>query len=188
MPGELASLHELRGGLGAAGFLAAVVAAVALTVLLVGLLRSRGGRAGWNAARVLVVVLVAGSLAGIADLTLFGREGLGAQQRLALDPLVGARGWAGIAWRPVIDNVTLFVPLGASLALLLCRRSWSVPLVLALLVSVAVETFQWAMPTGRIANSADVIANTVGAAVGVSIARLLGGCRMPRRIVAARRR
>jgi glycopeptide antibiotics resistance protein len=112
------------------------------------------------------------SLAGIAELTLFGTQVLGASQRFALDPIVGARGWSGIAWRPVIDNVTLFVPLGAAIAALWCRRSWlSGPRSPQRPCRVGVEAFQWAFPTGRIANSADVIANTVGAGLGIALAR-----------------
>jgi hypothetical protein len=181
MPGEIAALRALRASLDAGGFLAVVVLVVAAFVLVLRTLRSRGGRAGSMIATGLSVVMLAVSLAGIAELTLFGRDGLGAEQRLELDPIIGAWGWSGVAWRPVIDNITLFVPLGASLAALRCRRGWPVLLAIAAMVSVAVETFQWAFPTGRIANSADVLANSVGAALGIAVARLLGACAAARR-------
>ena len=181
MPGEIAALRALRASLDAGGFLAVVVVATVAVVLVLRLLRARGGRAGSALASVIAVIALAVSLAGIAELTLFGREGLGAQQRLELDPIIGAWGWAGIAWRPVIDNVTLFVPLGASLAAVWCRRGWPVLLAAAAIVSVGVEVFQWAFPTGRIANSADVLANTAGAALGITLARLLGACTGARR-------
>jgi hypothetical protein len=176
MPGEIAALRALRASLDAGGFLLVVVAVVAAAVLVLRWLRTRGGRPGSVVASALALVALAVSLAGVAELTLFGREGLGAAQRVELDPILGARGWSGIAWRPVIDNVTLFVPLGASLAAVRCRRGWPVLLAVATLVSVGVEVFQWAFPTGRIANSADVLANTAGAALGITIARLLGAC------------
>ena len=176
MPGEIAALRALRATLDAMGFLVVVVLVVALVLLLVRVLRARGGRPGALLASCIALLALAVSLAGIAELTLFGREGLGAEQRLELHPLLGARGWSGIAWRPVIDNVTLFVPLGASLAALWWRRHWAVLLGLALFVSVGVELFQWAFPTGRIANSADVVANTLGAALGIALARLLRAC------------
>jgi hypothetical protein len=121
-----------------------------------------------------VVVATGVVLAGIAQLTLFGTQGLGAAQRVELDPIAGAWGWSGIAWRPVIDNVTLFVPLGAALAALWSRRPWIWPMGAAVLVSLGVEVFQWAYPSGRIANSADVIANSCGALVGIVLARLAG--------------
>ena len=174
MPGEIAALRALRATLDAAGFLVAIVVAVAVVLLLIRLLRTRGGRVGAGVATGVAVLGLAVSLAGIAELTLFGREGLGAEQRLELHPLLGARGWSGIAWRPVIDNVTLFVPFGASATALWYRRRWTLLLGLAVAVSAGVELFQWAFPTGRIANSADVVANTVGAAIGIAIARAIG--------------
>ncbi len=176
MPGEIAALRALRASLDAGGFLLVVVLLVAGVLLIVRLLRSRGGRVGAALATTIAVTALAVSLAGIAELTLFGREGLGAEQRLQLDPVLGAWGWAGIAWRPVIDNVTLFVPLGASLAALWCRRSRLLLLAVAVLVSVGVEGFQWWFPTGRIANTADVIANGAGAALGILLVRIVGAC------------
>lgn len=179
MPGDIGALRALRVSLDAGGFLALVVLVAAVAVLLVRALRRRRGRSSRAVADGLAILGVCIALAGIAELTLFGTQGLGAGPRLELDPVVGARGWSGIAWRPLIDNVTLFVPLGAMLATLWCRRSWLVVVAGAAVVSVAVETFQWMFPTGRIANTADVLANTVGALLGVVLARTLGAC--PRR-------
>ncbi len=170
------ALRALRGSLDDGGFLAVVVGVVILVVLLLRVLRARGGRSGEVLASSIALLAFVVALGGIAELTLFGREGLGAPQRVTLDPIVGAWGFGGIAWRPVIDNVALFVPLGAAIASLWCRRRWPVLLLAAALVSVGVETFQWVFPTGRIANSADVIANTFGAALGIGLARSLGAC------------
>lgn len=177
MPGDLAALRALRTALDAPGLLAAVVVAVLALVLVVRALRRRRGRVGPAVATVLLLVVGSVAVAGIAELTLFGRAGLGAGPRVELDPLVGARGWSGIAWRPVVDNVTLFVPLGAVLTALWCRRSWLVVLAVAVAVSVGVELFQWGFPTGRIANSADVLANGAGALLGIVLARATGACR-----------
>jgi len=176
MPGDIAALRALRASIGAGGLFLLVVVGVVLLLLVVRALRTRGGRTGWGVATVLLVLSTWLSGAGIAELTLFGTLGLGADPRLELDPIVGAWGWAGIAWRPVVDNITLFVPFGAALAALWCRRSGLTVLALAALVSFSVETFQLVFPTGRIANSADVIANTVGAALGILLARGLGAC------------
>lgn len=174
MLGGVAALLSLRAALGAVGFLLLVVAVVGVLLLLVDALRTRGGRAGGFLAGAGVFAATWVTLAGIAELTLFGTQGLGAAQRVELDPIAGAWGWSGIAWRPVIDNVTLFVPLGAVLAALWPRRSWRMPLGAAVLVSVGVEVFQWAYPSGRIANSADVIANSFGALIGIVLARSTG--------------
>jgi hypothetical protein len=179
MPGDIAALRALRASLDAGAFLLLVVLSVLAVMLVIAALRRSGGRIGSVIGTGLAVVLTWVSLAGIAELTLFGPLGLGADPRVELDPIVGARGWAGIAWRPVVDNIALFVPLGAALAALWCRRRWATVLFAAALVSIGVETFQWAYPSGRIANSADVIANTLGAALGITIARLVRVC--PRR-------
>ena len=179
MPGDIAALRAVRASLDAGGFLLLVVVSVLVVMLIIAMLRRSGGRIRGIVATVIAAVLTWVSLAGIAELTLFGPLGIGADPRVELDPIVGARGWAGIAWRPVLDNVTLFVPLGAALAALWCRRRWSTVLILAGLISIGVETFQWAFPSGRIANTADVIANTVGAAIGIVIARGVRAC--PRR-------
>lgn len=176
MPGDIAALHALRSSLGAGGLLVAVVGAAVLLALFVRLLRRRGGRAGAASATLLLLILVWVALAGIGELTLLGDQALGAGPRVELDPIVGARGWSGIAWRPVIDNVTLFVPLGAALAALWCRRSWVTVLVVVAAVSAGVEAFQWAFPTGRIANSADVLANAAGGLLGIGLVRALGAC------------
>ena len=177
MPGDIAAVRALRHSLDAVGFLVAIVAVVAVAMLLIGALRRRGGHGGRTVASGLAVLGACVALAGIAELTLFGTQGLGAGPRLELDPVLGARGWSGIAWRPVIDNVTLFVPLGAMLAALWCRRSWLIVLAGATIVSLGVEGFQWAFPTGRIANSADVLANAAGSLLGILLARVLGACR-----------
>jgi len=177
VPGELTALRALRTTLDAPGFLAAVVLLTGALVLVVRALRRRRGRGGPLAATLLLLVAASVAVAGVAELTLFGPAGLGAGPRVELDPWVGARGWSGIAWRPVVDNVTLFVPLGAILAALWCRRSWLTVLAVAVATSVGVELFQWGFPTGRIANTADVIANGVGALLGIVLARTSGVCR-----------
>jgi hypothetical protein len=174
MPGDVTALRGVRASLDAGGFLALVVLVVLVWLLAIRLLRSREGRIADALASSLAVVGVWVALAGIAELTLFGTQGLGADPRLLLDPVAGARGWAGIAWRPVVDNVTLFVPLGAALAAFWHRRSLLLPFVVAVAVSVGVETFQWAVPSGRIANSADVLANAAGALLGVLLAVAAG--------------
>lgn len=187
MPGDIAALHGIRLSLDAGGFFVLVVLAIFLWLLAIRGLRAREGWFLPALASGIVVLAVWIVLAGIAELTLFGTQGLGADPRLELDPVVGARGWAGIAWRPVIDNVTLFVPLGAALAAFWHRRGLLAPLAVAIAVSVTVETFQWVVPSGRIANSADVLANAVGALLGVLLAMLAGVSGRRARVRLARR-
>jgi hypothetical protein len=79
------------------------------------------------------------------------------------EPLVGV-----FAFGDVDDvlNVLLFVPLGATLAMLLARRFWPVAIAVPLALSMAVEFAQRSIP-GRVPDGDDVLWNTVGAAVGV---------------------
>jgi hypothetical protein len=179
MTGGIPALHDLRMAVDAGGFLAVVVLVTLVWLLVVRLLRAREtpGPLGARLGGVVAMLGLWVALAGVAELTLYGTQGLGADPRLQLDPLAGAWGWSGIAWRPVIDNVTLFVPVGAGLAAVLRRQSLAVPLGLAIALSVAVETFQWAVPSGRIANSADVVANTLGAVLGIVLAVVTGARR-----------
>ncbi len=174
MPGEISALRALRAAVGAGGFLLGVLVVVVVWLLVVRVLRGRGSGLGERSATLVAILGLWVALAGVAELTLFGTQGIGADPRLELDPLAGAWGWNGIAWRPVIDNVTLFVPVGAGLAAVLNRRHVAVPLLIAVSLSIAVETFQWLVPSGRIANTADVVANLLGATIGVGLALATG--------------
>lgn len=74
-------------------------------------------------------------------------------------------------------NTLLFVPLGATVALLLAARWWVVPILVGFVVSAAVELAQSSIP-GRVPDLADVLWNTVGAAIGVALvaaSRLMAG-------------
>lgn len=63
-------------------------------------------------------------------------------------------------------NVVLFVPLGAILSLALpSRRKWVVPIALA--VTILIEVGQALLLTQRTPSVRDVIANTLGAAIGL---------------------
>ena len=65
-------------------------------------------------------------------------------------------------------NVALFVPLGVTLALLLPRRLWWAAILAGAALSATVEYFQAVIP-GRVPDGADIVWNTVGAAVGVAL-------------------
>ncbi|WP_194410817.1 VanZ family protein [Microbacterium cremeum] len=78
-------------------------------------------------------------------------------------------------------NTLLFVPLGATVALLLSRRRWPVAIFAGFALSATVEFVQDSIP-GRVPDPADVLWNTVGAAIGVLLVTL------PRALVAVVRR
>lgn len=162
------SIPELQTLLGRPLFVTSVVGVLLVVLVVVGWLRRRravvaAGVLAWTG--LLVVV------AGVLSLTLFGplpREV--AEPRLFLDPMAGAWGWDSIAWRPVLDNLALFVPVGAMAGAAFRRRGLVTVWLLCVAFSVAIETFQYLVPTGRVANSADVLANATGALLGLLLA------------------
>jgi glycopeptide antibiotics resistance protein len=177
------SITGLYGEVGRVGFFVLVAAVLTACLLFVALCRRRGN--------LRLAALVAGSsltvvLLGVLSLTLFGWE-RGAMPRLILDPIEGAWGWDSIAWRPVIDNIALFVPVGALATAVWWRRSPVLVWLGSVALSVGIEAFQYLVPTGRVANAADVVANATGALLGVLLALLLGVRRGPRAPRRARR-
>jgi glycopeptide antibiotics resistance protein len=81
----------------------------------------------------------------------------------------------------VFDNVVLFIPVGALATAVWWRRTPALPWLGCIAFSVAIEAFQYLVPTGRVANAADVLANGTGALLGVILAVALGVRRPPRR-------
>lgn len=73
---------------------------------------------------------------------------------------------AGYAEAERLMNTAMFVPLGATVALVLPRRGWPFAMLAGMAVSIAVEYAQTSIP-GRIPDAADVLWNTVGSAIGV---------------------
>lgn len=78
-------------------------------------------------------------------------------------------------------NTLLFVPLGATVALLLSRRLWPVAIFAGFALSATVEFVQDSIP-GRVPDLSDVLWNTVGAGIGVLLVTL------PRLVAAGVRR
>ena len=109
---------------------------------------------------------------------------VGAVALLTLAPrtiVAPARGWfmrtMDAATSPFVDaipygdaervlNALMFVPLGATIALLLSRRAWPWAIAAGFVVSAAVEYAQGSIP-GRVPDPNDVVWNTLGAAIGV---------------------
>jgi hypothetical protein len=80
----------------------------------------------------------------------------------ALDGEGGLR----LAVAELIGNVLLFVPLGMALRWRFPALGIARVTIVAMLVSIAVETLQAVLATGRWATTTDVITNTVGGLVG----------------------
>lgn len=83
--------------------------------------------------------------------------------------------WPGAVHRGQVEavaNALLFVPVGALAALTLRRRGPVLPVLLGAGSSVLVELAQIAIP-GRVPDPVDVVANTVGTALGVALSTVL---------------
>jgi len=171
-------ITRVQAEIGRVGFTLVALGVLVAGLLLVGALRRHGATRLAVTASALGLLVV---LAGVASLTLFGlEEPLQAERRLFLDPVAGARGWLTTAWRPVIDNVVLFVPVGALAAATWWRRRAITVWLGCFGLSVAIEAFQYAVPTGRVANVADLLANGAGALLGIALATLTGARSAPR--------
>ncbi|CAN5332489.1 hypothetical protein BH09ACT10_BH09ACT10_23840 [soil metagenome] len=84
----------------------------------------------------------------------------------------GAPQWISYNFIEFIANVLLFIPLGLlGDAWLRHRRPWRI-VAFGVCLSIAIEIAQWLARPERFATLADVIANTLGAALGVIIAQL----------------
>ncbi len=71
-------------------------------------------------------------------------------------------------------NALLFIPLGATLTILLGRRLWVLASVIGFIVSVSVEYMQAQIP-GRVPDAYDIVWNTLGALVGAVLAAIVAG-------------
>jgi hypothetical protein len=115
------------------------------------------------------------SALAIAVLTL---APVGSGNGVDLLPVVGtwrelARG--GVRWNEhIAANVLLFFPFGFLLAWRLGRARWARAGLIALGVSLLVETLQAVLPINRQARVDDVLLNTVGGFLGAGAWRLLG--------------
>jgi glycopeptide antibiotics resistance protein len=71
-----------------------------------------------------------------------------------------------------LANIALFVPAGMFLLLLFGTRLWWVALVAAFAMTTAIEIAQRSIP-GRVPDERDLLANGLGAVVGVFVALVL---------------
>ena len=86
--------------------------------------------------------------------------------------------WITFARVEAAANVAMFVPMGMFPALLLPKRAWWVGIVVGLLATVAIESYQaTVLSATRFADPQDIVMNTLGAAIGAAAVGLV----LPRR-------
>jgi glycopeptide antibiotics resistance protein len=75
-------------------------------------------------------------------------------------------------------NIAMFVPLGVLFLLVLGRRRWWLATFIGVALTITIELSQRGIP-GRVSDPRDVLANSVGAFIGVLLALL---ATIPRRV------
>ena len=71
-----------------------------------------------------------------------------------------------------LANIALFVPVGVFVLLLFGSRLWWVAVAASIALTSAIETAQRSIP-GRVPDPRDVVANSIGALIGVALALVL---------------
>jgi len=120
-------------------------------------------RSGRLLAAVVAVAAVAALTLGPRALVAPARDAFMRSMDVVPAPLLA---WISTADAERLLNTVMFVPLGATIALLLHRRLWPLAILAGFAMSAAVEYAQATIP-GRVPDGADVFWNTVGAAIGV---------------------
>ncbi|MCU1442888.1 MAG: VanZ family protein [Cryobacterium sp.] len=79
-----------------------------------------------------------------------------------------------------IANIGMFVPIGVFLLLLFGRRLWLLAIVIGIMLTCSIEFTQQFLPT-RYPDVRDLVANTVGAVIGVLFALTITALQVARR-------
>lgn len=93
--------------------------------------------------------------------------------QINLIPLAGTAVYDGVLNFPeILFNVVSFIPFGIYMEILFRKASWTVNLLVILLVSLAFEIVQYILLLG-IADITDLLANGLGGAIGINIMYVL---------------
>jgi hypothetical protein len=130
---------------------------------------AHGRRAPRLALRRAARVLLAGALAAVALVTLFGGSGRGDVRAVPLSGIwstvSGGNDWVGGVL--LVGNVLLFVPVGFLIALAI-GSTWRGTLLASTALSVAIESVQYFV--GRTCDIDDVLLNALGGGLGAAAA------------------
>jgi glycopeptide antibiotics resistance protein len=83
-----------------------------------------------------------------------------------------ATDWITYSFLEFWSNVAMFVPVGLFFLLLLGRRRWWLAIALGVLLTLGIEFVQQFLPD-RVSDPRDILANSVGAFIGVVAALLV---------------
>lgn len=78
--------------------------------------------------------------------------------------------WFGYNKLEFSANVVMFTPLGFLIAMLLRQRIWWLAIIITPALSVGIELTQGALLSARFASPLDVLANSIGAIIGILLA------------------
>jgi glycopeptide antibiotics resistance protein len=79
-----------------------------------------------------------------------------------------------------LANVAMFVPFGVLVWLAFARPRWWIVMLLGFATTVTIEIVQLALPT-RFSTVSDVVANTIGTAIGLGMVRVVAARTVTRR-------
>jgi glycopeptide antibiotics resistance protein len=127
----------------------------------------------WLATSILVLYLVAVLIATMWPTPLDQGFSSSIDRFLAVMHRNGVPEWFGYSKLEFTANIGMFVPLGFLVALLLPRKLWWFALFICPGLSVGIELTQATFLSARFATVVDVIANSLGALVGIAIAVIL---------------
>jgi glycopeptide antibiotics resistance protein len=80
--------------------------------------------------------------------------------------------WVTFSAVEFLANIALFVPLGLFFVLLLGRRRWWLAMLLSVVTTLGIE-FSQQYISGRVPDVRDIIANSLGGAIGALLALIL---------------
>jgi glycopeptide antibiotics resistance protein len=81
--------------------------------------------------------------------------------------------WFGYNKLEFSANILMFLPLGFLIALLLPAKTWWLSLLICPAISIGIELTQSVALSARFATITDVIANSIGALIGIFLAVVL---------------
>ncbi|TFC93330.1 VanZ family protein [Cryobacterium sp. TMT3-29-2] len=85
----------------------------------------------------------------------------------------GAPAWVGYRLVEFVANIALFVPVGLFVTIMTGARGWWLAVMVGFAASCTIELGQLIFNPDRFATVSDVIANTVGTAVGAALGLVL---------------